>query len=141
MDSTKVREIMSGNVATLTAGQPVDLAGGLMKRSRVRHLPVVKDGDLVGLVTHRDLLRAQARLFAKAVTIKAGEERVLTVLVDEIMSTELRTVTPDTPAIEAARQILDNKNGCLPVVEGGELVGIVTEADFVKWAMRRLDAS
>ena len=56
------------------------------------------------------------------------------------MTKDVRTVAPDMSAAEAARLLLSNKYGCLPVVEHGRLVGIVTEADFLGWALDEMDA-
>jgi len=90
-----------------------------MELSCFRHLPVVKDGILVGIVSHRDLLRA------------ANDEQ----LVREVMSDDVKTVVPQTPAHEAAYLILRYRIGCVPVVEAdGRLVGIVTDTDFVRAA-------
>jgi CBS domain-containing protein len=59
-----------------------------------------------------------------------------TLLVKEVMSSEVITTTPDLPLVEAARILMERKIGCLPVVEGGRLVGIITETDFVAMVAR-----
>jgi CBS domain-containing membrane protein len=91
---------------------------------------VLEGERLVGLVTHRDLLRAQAAVLASPYDPRHDES--MTVPVTRIMRTNVWTVTPKTPLLEAARIVLDHKFGCLPVVEATRLVGIVTEVDFMR---------
>ena len=134
---TTVADVMSTDVETVNADEDLVLADALMRRNRFRHLPVVRGGKLVGLMTHRDLLRAQAKLLTQLGA--ESEERALSLAVGDLMTTEIRTVTPETPARDAAALLLDHQVGCFPVVRDGELIGIVTEADFLRWAMRAFD--
>jgi len=135
MRELEVRDIMSTELVTLEEGEDLSLADTIMALARIRHLPVVRDGQLVGLVTHRDLLRAQAdRLRAGQ-----GDREGAAIDVAEIMTRDVRTVTPDTAVLDAARTIEAEKLGCLPVVEGDLLVGIVTEADFVSLVIEALE--
>ena len=134
----QVREIMSTDLVTLTEDETLAHAQGCMARGRIRHLPVVRDGKLVGLLTHRDLLAASFSIFAE---VDRGEQRRIfgTVPVVEAMHRDVVTVAPDLPVREAARILIENKYGCLPVVgPAGELVGIVTEADFLHLTVRLL---
>ncbi len=133
-----VREIMSTDLVTLTEDETLAHAQGCMARGRIRHLPVVRDGKLVGLLTHRDLLAASFSILAE---VDHGEQRRLfgTVPVVELMHRDVVTVAPELPARDAARILIENKYGCLPVVgPAGELVGIVTEADFLHLTVRLL---
>jgi CBS domain-containing membrane protein len=97
---------------------------------------VVRDGDLVGLVTQRDLARsvlgAQDRL-----PLSTQQEILRRRSVREIMASEVETVDPDESLSAAAEMLLENKIGCLPVVEGTHLVGILTESDFVRRYLER----
>ncbi len=130
---------MSTDVITLAEDDTLADAQTCMERGRVRHLPVVRDGKLVGLVTHRDLLAASLSVFAE---VSEREERRLFagIPVRELMHDAV-SVSPPTPVREAARILLDNKFGCLPVVEDdGSLVGIITEADFLRLTVRMLEA-
>ncbi len=121
-----VADIMTRELVTLQEADDLGLADRVFGLRRIRHLPVVKDGRLVGLVTHRDLLRCYAN---------RGEPRGKASLAKEMMTTQLTTVAPDTPLRRALRLMLENKFGCLPVVApNGKLVGIITEADLVKFA-------
>ncbi len=134
----KVRELMSTELVTLTEDETLAHAQRCMERGRIRHLPVVRERSLVGLVTHRDLLAASFSIFAE---VEADEQRwvFLTVPVSEVMHRDLLTVGPETPVAEAARILLRSKYGCLPVVdEAGRLVGLVTEADFLRLTVRLL---
>ena len=130
---------MSTELVTVTADEDLVLADEVMRLRRIRHLPVIRGKALVGILTHRDLLRAQARLLLKLASAKDRERtRHIAVNVKEIMQTDIETVAPNISAAEAARRLLAGKIGCLPVVDGDELVGIVTEADFLRWAVEAL---
>jgi len=127
-----VRELMTERVFTLRPSDSLAALEDLMDARRVRHVPIVdRDGDLVGLVSHRDLASGVlGRL--DDVPISVGRDILRGRRVREIMTSEPETVDPDTPLAEAASMLLENKIGCLPVVEGAHLVGILTEADFVR---------
>ena len=133
---TTVADLMTPDVETLNADEDLVLAGALMRMHRVRHLPVVRGERLVGLVTHRDLLRAQAKLLTDVPG--DGEDRVVSLAAADLMTADVQTVTPETPAAEAAAMLLTQKIGCLPVTREGELVGIVTEHDFLRWSLKQL---
>ena len=121
-----VSDIMTRELVTLKESDDLALADGTFGLRRIRHLPVVRDGKLVGLITHRDLLRCYA---------SRGEVRAKASLAGEMMTTRVTTVQPKTPLRRALRLMLKNKFGCLPVVaDGGKLVGLITEADLVKFA-------
>ena len=137
---TTVADLMTTDVVTLHEDQDIVFATGAMKLRRIRHLPVVRGEELVGLVSHRDLLRAQAKFMA-LLGDDAGERQIASVHAKDVMSTEVLTVAPDTAADEAAMILVDEKVGCLPVLEGETLVGIVTEADFLRWAVGVLASS
>ena len=129
---------MSGDVITLREYEDLGLAEEVMKLARLRHLPVVNaNNELVGLITHRDLLRAQVSSIAQ---LSEAEEKALkrAILAEQIMETEVRTIGPKDPALEAAQFMRTDKIGCLPVVDDGKLVGIITEADFLDLAIRAL---
>ncbi|EKD42003.1 MAG: signal transduction protein, partial [uncultured bacterium] len=95
--------------------------------------PVVNtEGDVVGIVSHRDLMRSIAGAESE---LPVGELRdfLKSIKVAEITNKGAITVEPDTDVAEAASLMLENKLGCLPVVDNEKLVGILTEADFVKF--------
>lgn len=135
---TTVADLMTSEVFTLNEDADFISAQQIMQLRYVRHVPVVRGKKLVGLVTHRDFMRAQVKLLAKATTVKGDDEQLVRVRVNEFMSTDLLTCPPDTPADDAMRAMLDRKSGCTLIVENDELVGILTEADVVSWAIATL---
>jgi CBS domain-containing membrane protein len=125
---------MSASVVTLTQGQSLPLARELMQLKRLRHLPVVDEhGALVGLVTHRDLLAAAISSLAP-LSSDEREELQFGIPVSRAMAEQVWTIHPTARADAAARLMLDQAVGCLPVVEGRQLVGIITESDLVEAA-------
>jgi CBS domain-containing protein len=127
----EVGEIMTAVVRTLRRNDQLTLADDLMCAQRIRHLPVLdEDGLVCGVVSQRDLFRgALAKALGYGQTAQQKLHSML--LVKEVMSTGLVTIGPHESLSSAARAMIDNKIGCLPVVDGEKLVGIVTESDFV----------
>ena len=119
-----VSQFMSTDLFTVRPDDLVDLAASVMDWKHVRHIPVEDDqGRLVGLVTHRDLLRLVARGLPQG--------SLIPLTVRELMKPNPVTVTPTTPTLEAMNLMRSSKVGCLPVVENGCLVGLVTAHDFL----------
>jgi CBS domain-containing membrane protein len=127
-----VQELMTRDVVTLEVDDALIQVDDLLKRHHIRHVPVVHGRKLVGLVSHRDLIRALARQHhlwgSKPVSVK------------EVMTREVETVKPSASAHQAIEKLLDRRFGCLPVVdEQGDLVGIVTESDFLRLARQLIE--
>jgi CBS domain-containing membrane protein len=134
----EVRDLMTERVFTLKPGDTLEELYELMDEKHVRHVPIVdREGDLVGLVTHRDLSRS-ALGPQEGLPLNVQEEILRRRKIREIMSTEVDTIEPDKRLEEAAEMLLENKIGCLPVVEGEHLVGILTEADFVRYYVEKV---
>lgn len=127
----KVRDLMSTDVATVGRNDTLTLADDFMKTKRIRHLPVLEDGRLVGILTQRDLFHA-ALSTAMNFGAKAQKEFLVTVPVKEVMTDEVVTIGPDEDAKAAARKMLELKIGCLPVVEDGKLLGLLSESDLLR---------
>ena len=129
-----VKDLMAEQVYSVRPDDDLATVRDLMADHGIRHVPVVDEEEsLLGLVSHRDLLRSS--LVEQAEVPQFVEEFVLErVKVREVMSGSVETVSPETPLAEAAAVMLENKYGCLPVVSGNRLVGILTEADFVRRA-------
>jgi CBS domain-containing protein len=126
-----VGQFMATDLFTVRPDDIVDFAASLMEWRHVRHVPVEDDsGRLLGLVSHRQLLRLIAR----------GERHDTTITVRDIMRPDPITVTPETTTVEAIRLMRDNRLSSLPVVENGLLVGLVTEYDLIVVASRLLES-
>jgi len=134
-----VKDLMTSPVVSLFAEQTLPLAEDIMSFKHLRHLPVVDDNrHVVGLVSHRDILRAQIS-FLTGLTNEQRRARQEEVRVRDIMTRDVWTVTPETLASVAGRTLLDHRFGCLPVVEGEFLVGILTERDFLRFAIKTIE--
>ena len=125
-----VRTRMTEGVVTASPEMTLAEALALTRQHRIRHLPVMEGGKLIGLVTDRDLRLAMPPIWADE--RDELREQLTRRRVGELMITELITATPDTPVEDAARQLYQNRIGCLPIMEGEELVGILTETDLLR---------
>jgi CBS domain-containing protein/gamma-glutamyl:cysteine ligase YbdK (ATP-grasp superfamily) len=119
-----VGQFMSTDLFTVSPDDLIDLAASVMDWRHIRHVPVEdQEGRLVGLITHRGLLRMM---------INSANSSTKLTTVREIMVTDPVTVTPSTSSLEAMEIMRSNRMGCLPVVEGDQLVGIITSYDFLE---------
>jgi len=136
-----VRERMTRNPVLCSPDLPVNEAFDLMKKERIRRMPVVdKGGKLVGIVSDKDLLRVSP---SPATTLSAYEIPYLLskVKVNDVMTKKVITVSEDTPIEDAARIMVDNKIGGLPVVNADAgVVGIITETDIFKTFLELIGA-
>jgi acetoin utilization protein AcuB len=125
-----VEKWMTRDVITVRPHEKIIDAFELMQGRGIRHLPVIEDGELKGLVTDRDI-----RLALIPSPLSTPEDRMYHLgaleRVDEIMTTDLITVAPNTTIEEAAKLIAKYKIGAVPVVAQGKLVGILTEGDIL----------
>jgi len=112
-----VGDRMTNNPVTVTPSETLAVAQERLRSGGFRQLPVVDQGRLVGIITDRDLRRHGRHIVAK---------------VQSAMTTELLTVTPQTPIEEAARLLLQHKIGGLPVVQSEQLVGIISTTDLLQ---------
>ena len=128
----QVKDVMQRNVATLGLEDSLDVAEDIMMLGRVRHLPVVAgESRLVGVVTQRDLLKASLASvlgFGRAVEhdwLKAIPVRV-------VMTKEIEIASPSDSLKRAVDRMMAKKIGCLPVVDDGKLLGLLTETDCLQ---------
>jgi acetoin utilization protein AcuB len=131
---------MTAHPITIDAETSVTDALNFMRQNHVRRLPVLgKRGHLIGIVAEKDLLYASP---SPATSLSVHEISYLLskLKVQEIMNREIITVCPDCPLEEAARIMVDHKIGGLPVVDGGELVGLITETDLFRVFLEMLGA-
>lgn len=124
----KLRDLMKKRVTTIAPDESLHLADGIMALGGLRHLPVVSGGALVGILTHRDILRAPTTFFGFATDARAVL-RALTAR--DVMTREVVTIDAEATVQAAAERLLKHKVGCLPVLERGALVGIVTTSDLL----------
>jgi CBS domain-containing protein len=135
MGTLRVSDVMTAHVKTLGRNDRLSLVDDLMTADRIRHVPIVDEyGDLCGIVSHRDLFRSA---LAKALGYGEVAQRKLldAMAVKEVMATDVVTTTPNALLADAAKLMLERRIGCLPVVEGTKLTGILSESDFVKLAV------
>lgn len=133
MNDLRVRDLMTEDVVLVRPETDTETARDLMAEHGLRHLIVVDDeGDLVGIVSHRDLLR-NALIERTDVPLYVERELLRRTPARDVMISPVRTVDPQQDVAEAAQTLFDEKIGCLPVVEGGRVVGILTESDFARW--------
>jgi acetoin utilization protein AcuB len=135
-----VRDRMSKHPITITTDVHIDEALKVMRDNKVRRLPVVdKDGRLVGITSEMDLLYASP---SPATSLSVYEIHYLMarITVQDVMTKEVISIEENTPLEEAARIMVDNKIGGLPVVRDGKLVGIITETDLFKIFLELLGA-
>lgn len=125
-----VRARMTGEVITASPETTLAEALKLTRQHRIRHLPVVEGKRLVGLVTERDLRLAVPP--AGTVPEKERQKILDTKKLEDLMVREMITTTPITPVEDAAKLLYEHKIGCLPVLDGKELVGILTETDLLR---------
>ncbi|MDH3691540.1 MAG: CBS domain-containing protein [Gammaproteobacteria bacterium] len=131
----QVKDVMGQAVITLQRNDKLSVADDLMKQKHIRHIPVLdENGKLCGIVTQRDLFHG-ALLKALGYGSHLKQKMLESLLIKEAMTNEVRTTSPESSLAEAARVMLDEKIGCLPVVNEDKLVGLLTEADFLKLAV------
>lgn len=138
MKKNLVRDWMSANPVTIGPKTSLHDAHQLMKERRVRRLLVVDNDRLVGIVTLGDLREAGP---SNATSLSVFELNYLLakLTIDEIMTQDPMTVSADATIRDAAKLMLDQKIGGLPVVDGGTLVGIITESDIFRVLVQWLD--
>ncbi len=127
-----VKDLMSDNLETVSPDAHLHDALTQMNRAGYRHLPVVENDTLVGIITDRDL-----RLAVNSPVVKSdadlGRQTVLDgVRVDHCMTRDPQCVTSSTPLHEVADLLCLNKFGAMPVVDDGKLVGLISYVDFLK---------
>jgi CBS domain-containing membrane protein len=132
--AARVRDLMTEKVVSVGPGTDLLTVRNLMDDRLIRHLPVVEDGMVVGLISQRDLLRVAADRSDLPLSLALDVLRMTRAR--DVMTRDVETVGADDALADAARLMLDNKYGCLPVADGGALCGILTEADFVRLVAR-----
>ena len=133
-----VREFMTTALTCLQETDTLLEATMIFVRSTFRHIPVLRGKQLVGVVTERDVKQFVPTLLTK-VTPELYSEVLETTAISRVMAHNPITVRPGQSMFEAAATLYDKRIGCLPVVENGELIGIVTTADMLRLLIRLLE--
>lgn len=127
-----VKDVMSTEVTVVDRNDDLSQVEDLMVAKKLRHVPVVENGELVAIVSQRDLFKAMMSS-TMGYGEKAQKAYLHSVRVKEIMTDPVVTVAPDTGVGEAAALMLNKGIGCLPVLDGTQLVGIVTKTDLLRY--------
>ena len=131
MKKLSVRDWMTPNPITIDPKTTIPEAHKLMKQSRIRRLPVVENGKVVGILTLGDIREASPS-DATSLSIFELNYLLARLTVDRVMTRDPICIAANATIREAARLLLENKIGSLPVLDGDKLVGIITESDIFR---------
>lgn len=132
----KIEDMMTRHPHTLMASNTLQEAQALMHKYEIRHIPIIdQEHHLVGIISQRDILRAQD---STLITTEHSNE-LLIAPIAKLMSPNVMSVSPQAGLKESAVYMQKHKVGCLPIVEHGCLVGIITDSDFVSIAINLLE--
>ncbi len=135
MTELRVRDLMTRNPFTLLPEASLAALFDLMRDKNVRHVPIVDyDGSLLALA-HKEKLDQRTSIFDDALPMAELRQLMRSSSVEEIMDAEPETINPDEDINAAGELMIDNKFDCLAVTEGGQLVGVLTRSDFVRYVM------
>ena len=126
-----ISEIMTREVITLRPESNLREAIGIIQKFRIRHIPVVDEGKLAGIVTDRDIKRATPSIHG-GVTQEDYERVLNETKLFQVMTRDPMTVSPASPVKDVAKLLVDKKYGALPVVSDGVLVGIISDIDLLR---------
>ncbi len=126
-----VSDWMTKKVITITPDDSVSAAVKLMKEKKIKHIPVVRDEKLKGIISDRDIREFSP---SKATSLDVYELHYLlaTTKVKEMMKSKVFTISPDSPIEEAAMRMFDNSIGSLPVIQNNKVVGIISDRDIFR---------
>ena len=133
----RVRDLMKREFVTMSPEDTLLEAERIMRLARIRHMPIVDGGLLVGVLSHRDVVESAVPKRDEE-TCKRREQHLQAIPVADVMRANPFTADLDTTLREAAKRMLSFRIGCLPVVEtsrnGPQLVGLITESDLLRAA-------
>ena len=128
---SRVRDYMTSDPQTLDTKNTLLDAVLMLRRLELRHIPILEDGRLIGVLTDRDVGRV-----APSMLMGLSPQDYNRVFEDtpvaKVMTRNLLSTTPEAPLAEAVHLLYNHKVGCLPVLEDGRLVGIITVADMLR---------
>jgi CBS domain-containing protein len=133
-----VRDIMMSSPISLQRDNKLSPVEYVMASGRIRHVPILDGEHLVGVLSQADLFHSA---FAKAMHLRPREQRDLvdSIKIEDVMSKHVISVPADTSIRAAARLMMEKKLGCLPIVQGERLVGLVTKSDMLRYLAERKD--
>lgn len=138
--SLHVEDIMTNRLVTVGPNEDLSQAYDLMIENQFRHLPVVDDdGALLGILSDRDLISA-ALYAGNDLPGSMVRDLLRERKVEEVMTRDIETVGPGDDVRDVGSSLLDSKLSSFPVVRGTELVGILTESDFVRYLVKNGEA-
>lgn len=126
-----VDEAMTAHTRTVHKDQSLSDVRRIFEKEGFRHLPVMGNDGLVGMITHTDLMRVTYGAHIAEADFEVNNLILESTTVEEAMSKHLRTIESGTDLAEAARIMRTYKVGCVPVVDGGDLRGLVTTTDIL----------
>lgn len=132
-----VSDIMIKNIIGLTISDDLERAEILFKRHKIKHIPVVSGGVIIGMVSYTDLVKNSQ---TAAINGEGKNENALVYngnTVEQVMSKDVVTITSDTSIKEATKILAKREFHALPVVDNGELVGIITTRDLLKYFLKQ----
>ena len=135
-----VRQFMTSPVTSLPSTARLLEAGLLLRAGRIRHIPIIDEGQLVGILSDRDIQRCTPSMLTR---VTADEYNAIfeNTVVARVMTRDPQHISPDESLIAAASQLRSQKLGCLPVVENGRVVGIITKDDMLAALVQLLSGS
>ena len=133
----RVADIMERDVVTLDMAEHLDVADDIMRLGRIRHLPVVAGTHVVGVISQRDLFRAATSSLLD-LRHRGQHEWLAALRACDVMATDVVTIGPRASVRDAVELMLRRRVGCLPVVDGSRLVGLVSETECLSYLERLL---
>jgi CBS domain-containing protein len=138
MEKTRVRDIMSSPAVTAPPTMKIPAAIALMRHYSIRHLPVVENNRLIGIVSRGDLREASTTAATNANSYETNF-MLSQLTLNRIMTRKVFTVTPDAFILHAAELLTEHKIAGLPVVErDGSVIGVITDSDLLHLLVRKL---
>lgn len=126
-----VKEVMTAHTRTVRPDQSLSDVRSIFEDEGFRHLPVMGNDRLVGMITHTDLMRVTYGAHIAEADFEVNDLILETTTVEEAMSKQVHTIDPESDLKEAARMMKKYKIGCVSVLEGEDLLGLVTNTDVL----------
>ena len=137
-NTATVKDIMTTNVITLSSSDKLENAEKLFKKNNIRHIPIVDNGEIVGMLSYSDLLRLSfADLTNEEFEIDAFIYEMITI--KQIMAKNLTMVPPNTTIKKVAQMLVEKEFHALPIVKDEKLLGIVTSTDLSRYLVAQLN--